>query len=497
VKKIFLPALLFAGLMAMAQQKNTLLEQGFWKGSPDVAAVKAEIEKGSNSSASNPMNMDAPTLAILGGASVDVVKFLVEQPGNSISKITHEGRTYLHWASMKGNSEIVAYLLSKGSDLTIEEEHGLTPAYLAAGNGGNVAMFEVFVKNGLDLKKKYKDGASLLMLALPTDKDFSVTNYFISKGLSVKDVDANGNSTINYAARGGNIDGIKKLQKLGVKYNEQALIFAAQGTRRSANTIEIYKYLVDDLKIKPTVTTKENENVLHLIGKKQNQAEIVKYFLAKGVDINQINNDGNTPFIIASSGKDLATVKAMFPKVKNINAVNQKGESALTQAVKSSSAEVVGFLIAKGADINIKDKKGNSLTYYLVDGYRVPRGGFSGASQQDDFTEKLTLLKEKGLNTTAPQKDGSTLYHLAIAKNDLAILKKLNGLTLDVNAVNNEGLTVLHKAALTAKNDEILKYLISVGAKKEVKTELNETAYDLAKENTYLSKNNISVDFLR
>lgn len=497
MKKIFLSALLLSGCMALAQQKNTLLEQSFWKTNPDVAAVKAEIAKGSNPSVSNPMNMDATTLAILSGASVDVIKLLVEQPGNSISKITHEGRTYLHWASMRWNPETVAYLLSKGSDLNLEEEHGLTPAYLAAGNGGTVAMFETFVKNGLDLKKKYKDGTTLLMLALPTDKDFSITEYFVSKGLSLKDTDTNGNTAINYAARGGNIDAIKKLKQKGITYNEQALIFAAQGTRRTANTIEIYKYLVDELKIKPSVTTKDGENVLHFIAKKQNQAEIVAYFTGKGVDVNQADNEGNTPFILAASGKDLKVLETLLPKVKDINAVNHKGESAITQAVKSSSAEVVGFLISKGAYISTKDKKGNSLTYYLVDGYRAPRGGFAAPSQQDDFTEKLTLLKEKGLNVTTPQKDGSTLYHLAIAKNDLALLQKLKGLPIDINAVNKEGLTVLHKAALTAKNDEILKYLIASGAKKDVKTELNETAYDLAKENSYLTKNKVAIEFLR
>jgi len=116
---------------------------------------------------------------------------------------------------------------------------------------------------------------------------------------------------------------------------------------------------------------------------------------------------------------------------------------------------------------------------------------------KDDFGDKLKALQSKGLNFAAPQKDGNTLYHLAVAKNDLAIVKKLADLNLDVNAKNKEGMTALHKAAMISKNDTVLKYLVSIGAKKETVDAVNESAYDLAKENEYLTKGNISIDFLK
>ncbi|HQF11766.1 MAG TPA: ankyrin repeat domain-containing protein, partial [Paludibacteraceae bacterium] len=119
------------------------------------------------------------------------------------------------------------------------------------------------------------------------------------------------------------------------------------------------------------------------------------------------------------------------------------------------------------------------------------------APKQDPFAAKAKLLQDKGLNLAAPQKDGSTLYHFAVVKNDLNLLKKLADLNIDINAKNKDDLTALHKAAMIAKDDAILKYLLSIGAKKEIKTDFDESAYALAKENETLTKKKTDLEFLK
>lgn len=505
MKKIyFILFALAATFSVSAQQKNTLLEQSFWKTNPDVAAVQAEIAKGNNPSESNSRSFDAVVFAINNDAPTATIKFLLEQPGNPVDKSTHDNRIYLHWAAGKGNQEIVEYLISKGSDINLEDSHSSFPITAAAGSGvSNTGVYDALFKAGVDPKKKYRDGANLLLLSISSDKDLKLATYFATKGMSLKDVDDNGNTAINYVARTGNITLIKTLLEKGVKYNDNALIFAAQGSRRDANTLETYKYLVEDLKIKPTAINKEGQTVLHFLVNKSKQTEIINYFLSKGVDPNKADKEGNTPLMIAAASRDTATLEQLLPLVKNINTQNGKGESALTVAIKSGTPETVTLLLDKGADAKVLDTKGNNLGAYLIESYRPQMGGMdrgaesSKGPKQDPFAVKIKLLQDKGLNLATPQKDGNTLYHLAIIKSDLNLLKKLADLNIDINAKNKDGLTVLHKAAMISQDDTILKYLVSIGAKKEITTEFDETTYALAKENESLAKNKTDLEFLK
>jgi ankyrin repeat protein len=510
MKKLLIAVSAFVAFSAQAQT-NTLLEQSFWQGQPDVTQVKAQVEKGSSPSQFNTMSMDPVVMAINAQAPTETIKYLVDQPGNNVDKLTHDGRTYLHWAANRGNAEVVEYLLNKGAKVNIMDSHGTTPLLFAAASGQpNTKIYDLLLAHGDNLKKNVnQDGANALLLAVANDKELTLTNYFISKGLDLNSVDAAGGNAFSYAAKGGNVDLLKTLIQKGVKPSPNAILMAAQGGggRRGGSggiTLAGYQYL-ESLNLKANVTGKNGANALHYIVRKPNQAEIINYFLSKGVDVNQADEDGNTVLMNAAAGnRDTAVIGLLLPKVKNINQANLKGETALAMAVRSNSPDVLAYLINKGADVKALDKNGNNLAYYLMESYRPQGQGFSGpaapqggAPRQDDFDAKLNVLKSKGLDVTTPQKNGNTLYHLAIAKNDIGLLKRLQPLGIDVNAKNAEGLTALHKAAMVAKDDAMMKYLLSIGAQKEAVTNFKETAFDLASENESLSKKNVSVNFLK
>ena len=491
MKKVLLFSFIFLSLISNAQ-KNIFLDQSFWKEKPNVETIKLQISNGNDASSLSSNAFDAVVFAINNEAPVESILYLLSLNGNDVNKLTHDSRTYIFWASNKGNLEIMEYLLKNGAKINLLDSHGNTPLnYAAAAGQSNTKVYDLLISNGANLKKDLNhDGANALLLAIASDIDFKLTDYFISKGLDLKSKDNFGNTAFNYAVKSGNIDFLNSLIKRGVTYNDNAMIMASQSARgRKPNTVQFYKYL-ESLKINPKAKGQNGENALHNIVRRANQLEEIKYFLDKGVNINEKDKDGNTPFInAAESNSDVNILEFLLSSVKNINEKNKDGATALGLAVKNNSSEVVKFLIEKGADINVVDEKGDNLASYLIQYY--------SARTKNDFENKMKILENAGLNFSAIQNNGNTILHLALSKENIDLLKSLEHFNIDINKKNSDGLTVLHKAAMTAKDDTILKYLLSLNADKSIKTEMDETVYELASENEFLKKNNVALNFLK
>lgn len=491
MKKSFLSLLLLVSAYFAQAQDNTLLSADFWRSKPALETVKSEIAKGNNPAQQNGGFHDPVTMAINNRVSNDIIKYLIEQEGNDVHKKTHHSRTYLQWAAASGNLELVDYLIAKGSDVNYKDSYGdAVVAYAASAGNQNTDVFEALFKAGVDPKATYEHGANLIMFGIANDKDLKITEYFMSKGIALDHKDAYGRTVADYAAKLGNLDIIEKLVARGIKPTDQALFFATQGSRQKVNGLDVYQTLIEKYKLNPQAINPDGATILHALARRADAATI-NYFLSKGIDVAKADKDGNTALMVAAAGNNAELVQTLLTKVNNVNAVNEDGQSALTKSVASSSAEVVSVLLNNGAEANILDKNNNNLAFHWFNSFRP------ATASGDDFSEKLNLLTQAGIDVKAPQQNGSTLLHLAVDKENIALVQKAIELGVDINAQDDEGNTALHKAALTAKDDKVLKTLVNAGAKKDLKTEFEETAYELASQNDFLKNHNVNFDFLK
>lgn len=495
-KLIFSISVILLSLVATAQNTNVFLNKDYWKNNPSIATIEQDIAKGHDIAALSNSAFDAVSWALIEQTDNATIKYLLQKKGNDVNKLTHDGRTYIFWAAYKNNLEMMRYLLNKGAKMDIIDSHGYSVLNFAAVTGQlNPKLYDLCIENGANpIKEVNHDGANALLLVAPFLKNTDLISYFVSKGISINSVDANGHGVFNYATKNGNIELLKALIKMGVNYKVEttdasnAMIFASRGTRRHTNGLDVYKYL-ESLGIYANITTAKGSTPLHALAYKSNDIAVFDYFIAKGVNVNQANADGNTPFTNAANANDLNIITHLFKHVKDINKANTDGKTALTHAVYRNTPEIVDFLVANGADINVKDKTGNTLAYYLLKTFN--------SKSLDAFNKKKSTLVKHGLDLTLPQAKGNTLFHIALDRSNLELLKYVNTLKIDVNAKNKEGMSPLHKAVMKAKNDTIIKYLISIGADKTIKTDFNESVYDLAMENERLQDNNIDLSFLK
>lgn len=489
LKNIITLAVLFLTTQIFAQE-NVFLDRDFWNTNPTVKTVETKIKEGNNITEANSNNFDAVVYAILQDAPLETLKHIQSKKGNDVNKLTHDGRTYIFWAAYKGNIAFMEYLLNKGAKTDITDDKGSTILNFAAGSGQqNTKVYDLCIANGANVKTDLTpNGANALLLAAPYDKGFELISYFTSKGVDINSVDRDGNGIFNYVAKTGNIELLNKLIGKGVKGTDNAFVFAAYGTRGKTNTLDFYEYL-ESVDLNLNKASIKGETPLHILASRSKDLELISYLVNKGLDVNAVDNNGNTPFINAASRNTAETVELLSKDLKNINQVNKKGESALALAVANNSPEVVRFLIDNKADVSVLDANKNNLTAYLIESFSTKKEAI--------FKQKLDVLTKNGLDITKIQENGNTLYHLALPKNNSSILKLIKQFNIDVNAKNKEGNSALHLAALQAKNTEILKYLISIGAKKEATTDFGETPYDLASENEILKAQKTDLDFLK
>lgn len=488
---------LFTQYDAVAQQTNKLLERSYWRSKPSLEDVKQKVQDGNSPTEFTSSMFDATTYAILEDNSLDVVKFLVEQR-DDINKITHDARTYLHWAAYRGNTEIMEYLLANGIDINLVDDGGNNAMMFAARGGqSDKKVYRLSMENGLDITAKNKrSGRNVLMTFAGRMQDTEMLDYFISLGVDIHETDNNGNGLFHYVAPTRNQELLQTLvndykvdYKSNPKTDENAFYFATNRNfaEDEASPIALFEYF-ESLGLDPAQTTKSGRNALHNLAFRTNEVASFKYFIIKGADVNQADKDGNTPLINASARGNLAKLKYLVGITKDINLRNKEGQSSFMRAIKFNNMDVVKYLANEGAQIDVTTEGEYDLGYHVVDGTR---------SDLDLFDEKMKFLMSKGYNPKAMQFDGQSLLHVAISRQNIGFLKRLIALGIDINAKDANGQTILHHAAMQSETSDLLKFLIASGADKNVRTEFEESAYDLALENEILGADSANIEFLK
>lgn len=195
---------------------------------------------------------------------------------------------------------------------------------------------------------------------------------------------------------------------------------------------------------------------------KRRDLAAVKGFIAKGANINAMDNFGGTALIAASSQGYKEVVRLLLAKGADVNAGanGNIADTALMVASAGGHTEVVQLLLDHGADVNVKSDLGTALTE---------------ASHWGGHKDIVQLLLAKGADVNSSDRLGQTALFFATSEGNEPIVQALLDKGADVNAKTNKGATALMFAS-NQGHIGVVELLLAKGADVNARANNGDTA---------------------
>lgn len=264
--------------------------------------------------------------AIQDGQFEKVEQLLNENPGWVDSTIY--GGTPLMLASLFKNEKIVELLIKHGVDMyKVEPTSGMSALHMAA-RRNNLAVVDVFIRNGMDMNAKIGNNNSVLSYAIESNNK-ELLDLLIRKNIKLPEEKELRDQLFHAAVKLGFQDFADTLMKKGASLSG---------------------------------TDNFGRSLLHnaVIGK---NVKWIYLLITKKVDLNKPDNFGRTPLHYAVELEQADIAKALMKNGATVNVIDSAHFTPLNIAQESGFIEIADFLKSKGgilskpAIVNIRSDK--------------------------------------------------------------------------------------------------------------------------------------------
>jgi ankyrin repeat protein len=373
--------------------------------------------------------------------------------GADLALANNYGATPMSLAAEVANTEMLALLLEAGANADSPDPDGQT-ALQAVARTGNVKAAQLLVSKGATVDAREKWGGQTALMWASARRHPPMMEFLISKG-----ADVNARSTVRDYQRHVTAEGRPKSLDSG---GLTPLLYAAR-----ENCMACVDVLV---KSKADINLPDPDGVSPLLVAIMNANwDLAKQLIDAGADINQWDIYGETPLYIALNSRTrldggrasidpinkttgTEIVKLILARGANPNtqllfrpanlngATNTRGATPLIRAANNGDLEMVKLLLEHGADatINMGDRQ---TPIHAV---------LSGRSTEQQAVELIRILHKAGADVNVValvnhplEIRGGTALHYAVRKRFKTVIKELATLGIDMNAVDQDGLTAL------------------------------------------------------
>ncbi len=193
------------------------------------------------------------------------------------------------------------------------------------------------------------------------------------------------------------------------------------------------------------------------------------------------DRDGATPLHVAVRAGHYAVAAMLLLRGAAVNALDARERTPLHDAVALARPDLVRLLVDGGADIRADHLDIAQLNALLARAGQTekPAAALLHDAVRQQLDDLVVVLIEKGADVSAPDDDGRTALHLAVAAGSARMTGLLLAHKAPVNAKDADDRTPL-AVALATGDPAIVRLLVEAGA------DINAPGIDLARLDTML-----------
>ncbi|MSO21371.1 MAG: ankyrin repeat domain-containing protein [Acidobacteria bacterium] len=500
-----LAAMTFAGTRALAGDLR--LAEAVKRG--DRKVVVALLQQRADVNAAFPDGATALLWAVYQNDS-ETAELLI-RAGADVNAANEYGVAPLILVATNGNTALIESLLKAGANANVANMAGLTPL-MEATRAGSVQVVQALLAKGAHVNAAETGGGQTALMWAAAEKHPEVARVLIAHGADIQARSKEGFTPLLFAAQQGDMQTVQLLLDAGADVNESMPLrkFAPQGERR-----------VLYLPRKEVGGEPGKENFA--AGSVAGAVADTKVGLPPAADPRTGLTDqgapfgsaaGMTPLLLASASGHEELALHLIERGADAKAADANGTTALHFAFLKGLAYLGGSYAHLGANAylfrpHMMDlakallARGAKVNAQLTKDSRLPRGSsprfsLAGATPFTLATASMEIPAMKFLlangadpmlgmnNNTTPLMVIAGLGYLDVQDRTkqqwasaLEAVKMLVELGADVNAVGDNGFTALHGAAYVGAGD-IIKYLVSKGAKLEALDKFGQTPLSIA-----------------
>jgi cytohesin len=430
----------------------------------------------------------------------DLVRLLLEAGANPNTR-GPDGQIPLHYVARGGGISRVELLISSGSDVNARDKKGVSPAMIAF-ELGQTDIFDLMVAHGAtvstDLMSAYKGNLSRVQSLMENGKaqerfeqgltllhaaavggQTAIVDLLLANGLDVRSKTQAGYTALHHAVAGNHREVAELLLAKGADVNaghgkptplhwairkqhkDMIAWLLASGANPNADGGDYWgtplHWAVWWWDVDTALLLVSHGGNIHLKTQKYPLSPLFDAVLKgeRAMVEALVTKTGDTraakwaPLQVTVASGDRQATKDLLAKGADVNAKGYLGFVALHVAASKGHKDIAELLIEKGADVNAKDQKGRTPLRYAA--YRGHR----------DIAE---LLIAKGADVNAKSKNGYTPLHVTATQGYRDVAELLIAKGAYVNAKNDEGETPL-SVAEEKGHTEIVELLRKHGAR--------------------------------